>query len=119
MTSKKPYWFELSDGDQPISLPRKANRNTPLVAVVTAGFAILGGSLLLNTHDEPSANAAVSTIAITATPTSPTSNSTPQSEPRSPQKSPAIAPVSPDKTVISNSRGSDEGREYEGENNDD
>jgi hypothetical protein len=119
MTSKKPYWIELSDADQPTSRPRKTKRTTPFVAVVTAGFAIVGCSLLLNTHEEPAANASVSAISITTTPASPKSILTPQSEPRALQKKPAISPVAQSNSALNNPRSGDEGRDNEGENNDD
>jgi len=66
-TSGKPFWFELAEADQISSRTRGTNGAFSFVATVTAGVAILGGSLLLNTHEEPAASAAVSTISTQST----------------------------------------------------
>ena len=76
-SSGKPYWFELADADQISSRPGRAKGGFPFVVAVTAGVAILGGSLLLNTHEEPTANADVSTISTQSTTSSHVALSTP------------------------------------------
>jgi hypothetical protein len=104
--SEKPYWFEIADADHGTSRARKVKRNFPFVAVVTAGVAILGGSLLINTPEESTANAAVSTISTQATTTSHVTISRTQST----KSAPAIAPVTPSTRIQSDD---------EGKNNDD
>ncbi len=99
--SEKPYWFEIADADHSTSRARKAKRNFPFVAVVTAGVAILGGSLLLNTPEEGTANAAVSPISTHAIATSHVTIAPTHST----QSAPAIAPVASNTRVQSNEDG--------------
>jgi hypothetical protein len=109
MTSKKPYWFELADTDQSTPRPRSAKRNFPLLAAASLGVVVLSGSLLLNTHEEPTASAAVSPISTQST----TASHAVVSSAPAVQKTPAIAPV----TQTSATRGDDEGNR-ERENDD-
>lgn len=97
MTSEKPYWFALAESDTETAPTRKEKRNIPFLAVATVGVAVLGGSLFLNTSDEPTASASVSHVVA--------------SPAQSVQSAPAIAPVAQSK--VSNREGED------GENNDD
>jgi hypothetical protein len=110
MTSEKPYWFALAESDAETAPARKEKRNIPFLAVATVGVAVLGGSLFLNTSDEPTASASVSTISSPATTTTHVVASPAQSV----QSAPAIAPVAHSK--VSNREGEDDG---ERENNDD
>jgi hypothetical protein len=99
--SEKPYWFEIADADHSTSRPRKAKRNFPFVAVVTAGVAILGGSLLLNTPEESTANAAISSISTQAT----TASHVTVTPVQSAQSAPAIAPVASSTRIQSDDEG--------------
>lgn len=94
MTSEKPYWFALAESDTETAPTRKEKRNIPFLAVATVGVAVLGGSLFLNTSDEPTASASVSHVVA--------------SPAQSVQSAPAIAPVAHTKAAKS-----------DGENNDD
>ena len=55
MTSKKPEWFELTEGKSPSAGIRKINKKLPIATLVTAGAIILGGSIFATAQDEPSA----------------------------------------------------------------
>jgi len=104
MTSEKPYWFALAESDTETAPTRKEKRNIPFLAIATVGVAVLGGSLFLNTSDEPAASASVSTISSPATTTTHVVASPAQSV----QSAPAITPVAHSKSAKS-----------DGENNDD
>jgi hypothetical protein len=52
MTPKKPYWFELSEGDNSSSSIRKINRVLPITTLAVAGVLMLGGSIFVNTNNE-------------------------------------------------------------------
>jgi hypothetical protein len=110
VTSEKPEWFELSEGGDQSSTPRRAKKKLPFIVALAAGVAILGGSLLANAHDEP--NASASTIAI-STPGS-TPNTAASSSAPSVAGAPAIAPVP--QSTVSNRRG--EGEHGDGNNRD-
>jgi hypothetical protein len=110
MTSEKPYWFALAESDAQSAPARKEKRNFPFLAVATLGVAVLGGSLLLNTNDEQSASAAISTISSPVT----TATHVVASHTQSVSSAPAIAPVAQSKV-----RNSDDAGNGERENNDD
>ncbi len=55
MTSKKPEWFELTEGKSPSAGIRKINKKLPIATLVTAGAIILGGSIFATAQDESSA----------------------------------------------------------------
>lgn len=116
MTSEKPYWFELADGDQAPSRPEKIKRNFPLLAALSLGVVALGGSLLLNTSDEPTASAASTTSVVASKVAEPVTQSSrvAVATQNTLGTTPAIAPVV---VKISNTAGDDQGRERE--NNDD
>ena len=52
MTPKKPYWFELSEGDNSSSSIRKINKVLPITTLAVAGVLMLGGSIFANTNNE-------------------------------------------------------------------
>ena len=52
MTPKKPYWFELSEGDNSSSSFRKINKVLPITTLAVAGVLMLGGSIFANTNNE-------------------------------------------------------------------
>ena len=52
MTPKKPYWFELSEGDNSSSSIRKINKVLPITTLAVAGVLMLGGSIFVNTNNE-------------------------------------------------------------------
>ena len=52
MTPKKPYWFELSEGDNSSSSVRKINKVLPITTLAVAGVLMLGGSIFANTNNE-------------------------------------------------------------------
>lgn len=116
MTSEKPYWFELAEGDQAPSRPEKIKRNFPLFAALSLGVVALGGSLLLNTSDEPTASAASTTSVVASKVAEPVTQSSRVvvATQNTLGTTPAIAPVV---VKISNTAGDDQGRERE--NNDD
>jgi len=116
MTSEKPYWFELAEGDQAPSRPEKIKRNFPLLAALSLGVVALGGSLLLNSSEEPTASAVTTTSVVASKVAEPVTNSSlvAVSTQKSPGSAPAIAPVV---VKSSNQAGDDQGRERE--NNDD
>ena len=98
MTSEKPFWFALAESDTRTLPTRKEKRNIPFLAVATVGVAVLGGSLFLNTHDEPTASADVSVTAshVVALPA------------QSVQSAPAIAPVAQGKSAKSDGEKNDD-----------
>jgi len=109
-SAEKPYWFALAESDTQIAPSRREMRRIPFLALATVGVAVLGGSLFINTSDEPTASAATSTISSSVTTTSHLALSPAQSV----QSAPAIAPVA--QSTVSNRE--DEGRS-ERDNNDD
>ena len=52
MTPKKPYWFELSEGDNSSSSIRKISKVLPITTLAVAGVLMLGGSIFANTNNE-------------------------------------------------------------------
>lgn len=55
MTSKKPEWFELTEGKSPSAGIRKINKKLPIATLAVAAAVVLGGSIFATTNNEPSA----------------------------------------------------------------
>jgi hypothetical protein len=104
MTSEKPFWFALAESDTRTLPTRKEKRNIPFLAVAALGVAVLGGSLFLNTHDEPTASAAISPISSPAA----TASHVVVSPAQSVQSAPAIAPVAQSKSATSDGEKNDD-----------
>ncbi|MBU6264105.1 MAG: hypothetical protein KGM39_04950 [Actinomycetales bacterium] len=91
MTSEKPEWFELSEGDAIAPATRAKSKKLPFVAAAAVGVVILAGSLFANANDEPNADASTTTISATASPNA--SSSTQASPSASSTGAPTIAAV--------------------------
>ena len=68
MTSEKPEWFEISEGDAITSESKAKSKKLPIIAVAAVGAIIFGGALFANANDEPSADASSTQISSLATP---------------------------------------------------
>ena len=68
MTSEKPEWFELSEGDEGAPVLRKKSKKLPFIAVAAAGAIVIGGALFANANDEPNASASTSSMAVPSDP---------------------------------------------------
>ena len=80
MTSEKPEWFELSEGESSNPVIRKKSKKLPFIAVAAAGAIVIGGALFANANDEPNASASTSSMTVPAAPgagNSVTSSATP------------------------------------------
>ena len=77
MTSEKPEWFELSEGDESAPVLRKKSKKLPFIAVAAAGAIVLGGALFANANDEPNASASTSSMTIPGAPSTSSSTSSP------------------------------------------
>jgi hypothetical protein len=84
MTSEKPEWFELSEGDESAPVLRKKSKKLPFIAVAAAGAIVLGGALFANANDEPNANASTSSMTIPGAPSTSTSTGASTTSPATP-----------------------------------
>ena len=80
--TQKPEWFEMVDGDEPISdfiKPAKTGKRIPMTAVLASAAIIIGGAFFANANGENSASAETVSAATSTGATSQMVASTPPS----------------------------------------